>query len=129
MNTNVGDATYNTYALLQAAFNLAPSAGLLSEWVKKGIDGADLPVLAQDMINTYAPGVSNEVLVNHLYQTVVGATPSQAEVDAFSAQIGPGKTFATQGDLFAFAALHQLNTDELASIVGTPVALDLSQFV
>ena len=33
------------------------------------------------------------------------------------------------GDLFAFAALNELNTDEIASIVGTPIALDLSQFV
>jgi len=30
--------------------------------------------------------------------------------------------------LFAFAALHELNTSEIASIVGTPVALDLSPF-
>lgn len=128
-NTNAGDATYNIYALLQAAFNTAPSASLLSGWVKEGMDGSELPVLAQDMINTYAPGVSNEVLITHLFQTVVGITPSPADVDAFSALIGPGKTFATQGDLVAFAALHELNTAEIASIAGTPVPLDLSVFI
>lgn len=128
-NTNMGDATYNIYALLEAAFNAAPSANLLSEWVKEGMDGKNLATLAQEMINAYAPGVSNEVLITHLFQTVVGTTPSQADVDAFSALIGPGKTFATQGDLFAFAALNELNTNEIASIVGTPIALDLSQFV
>lgn len=128
-NTNVGDATYNIYALLQAAFNAAPSADLLSQWVKEDMNGANLATLAQEMINTYAPGVSNEVLITYLFQTVVGTTPSQADVDAFSALIGPGKTFATQGDLFAFAALNELNTNEIASIVGTPIPLDLSQFV
>lgn len=119
----------NIYALLEAAFNAAPSASLLSEWVKEGMDGKNLATLAQEMINAYAPGVSNEVLITHLFQTVVGTTPSQADVDAFNALIGPGKTFATQGDLFAFAALNELNTNEIASIVGTPIALDLSQFV
>ncbi len=128
-NTNAGDATYNTYALLQAAFNSAPSTDLLSQWVKEGMDGADLPVLAQNMINIYASGVSNEALITHLFQTVAGVTPSQQEVEAFGALVGPGKTFAAQGDLFAFAALHELNTHEIASIVGTPVALELSQFV
>lgn len=128
-NTNAGDATYNTYALLQAAFNTAPSSTLLSQWVKEGMGGANLPTLAQDMINTYAPGVSNEVLVAHLLQTVAGTTPTSADIATFSSLIGPGKTFATQGDLLAFAAQHELNTNEITSIVGTPIALDLSQFV
>lgn len=93
------------------------------------MDGDDAATLAQQMINTYAPGVSNETLIVHLFKTVAGISPTQAQVDEFSALIGPGKTFETQGDLVAFAALLDLNTDDFASIVGTPIALDLSQFV
>lgn len=128
-DTQEGGGTYNIYALLQAAFDQAPSSNLLSQWVKEEMDGDDLGGIAQNMIDTYAPGISNEVLINHLFQTVVGAAPSEAQVNEFSALIGPGNTFETQGDLFAFAALNELNTDDIASIIGTPIALDLSQFV
>lgn len=128
-DTQEGGSTYNIYALLEAAFDQAPSTDLLSQWVKEGMDGDDTAALAQQMINTYAPGVSNETLIVHLFKTVAGITPTQAQIDEFSALIGPGKTFATQGDLVAFAALLDLNTDDFASIVGTPIVLDLSQFV
>ncbi|MDP1559089.1 MAG: choice-of-anchor L domain-containing protein [Nitrosomonas sp.] len=129
LDTKAGGMTYNTYALLQAAFNAAPSTDLLSEWVKKEMTITDLSTLAQNMIDLYAPGISNQILVPYLYQSVAGFVPPQAEVDALIAQIGPGKTFATQGDLFAFAALHPLNTAEITSIIGAPLALDLSHFV
>ncbi len=128
-DTQEGGSTYNIYALLQAAFDQAPSTDLLSQWVKEGMDGDDAATLAQQMINTYAPGVSNEILIVHLFKTVAGISPTQAQVDEFSALIGPGKTFETQGDLVAFAALLDLNTDDFSSIVGTPIALDLSQFI
>ncbi|MDH5553123.1 MAG: hypothetical protein OEX82_07310, partial [Nitrosomonas sp.] len=65
----------------------------------------------------------------HLYQTIAGITPTQAQVDEFSTQIGSGNTFGTQGEFFAFAAGLELNTDEFASIVGAPLALDLGHFV
>lgn len=128
-DTQEGGSTYNIYALLEAAFDQAPSTDLLSQWVKEGMDGDDAAALAQQMINTYAPGVSNETLIVHLFQTVAGISPTQAQVDEFSALIGPGKTFATQGDLVAYAALLDLNTDDFVSIAGTPIALDLSQFI
>jgi hypothetical protein len=129
LDTQVGDATYNTYALLQAAFDNAPSTDLLSEWVANEITAANAVALAQEMINTLAAGVSNEALITHLFQTVAGTTPTQAQVDEFSTLIGLGNTFATQADLFAFAAGLELNTNEIASIVGTPLALDLGDFV
>lgn len=128
-DTEEGGSTYNIYALLQAAFDQAPSTDLLSHWVKEGMDGDDPAILAQQMIDTYAPGVSNDALISHLFQTVAGIVPTQSQIDEFSALIGSGNTFETQGDLVAFAALLDLNTDEFSSIVGTPIALDLSQFI
>lgn len=128
-DTEKGGSTYNIYALLQAAFDQAPSTELLSQWVKDGMGGDDLATLAQQMIDTYAPGVSNDALISHLFQTVAGIVPTQSQIDEFSALIGPGNTFETQGDLFAFAALLDLNTEEFSSVVGTPIALDLSQFI
>ena len=128
-DTEEGGGTYNIYALLQAAFDEAPSIGLLSQWVKEEMGGDDLPTLAEQMIDTYAPGVSNDALISHLFQTVAGIVPTPAQIDEFSALIGSGNTFETQGDLFAFAALLDLNTEEFSTIVGTPIPLDLSQFI
>lgn len=130
LDTQAGELTFNTYALLQAAFDQAPSTALLSEWVAKGMAAIDTATLAQEMIDTLAPGVSNNVLVTHLFQTVGGFTPTQAQVDEFSSLIGGvGNQFATQGDVFVFAAQHALNTNEFASIVGTALELDLNDFI
>lgn len=129
LDTQPGNATYNTYGLLQAAFNTAPSTDLLSEWVVKEMTAANTAALAQNMIDTLAPGLTNDTLVTHLYQTIAGITPTQAQIDELSTQIGPGNTFGTQGDFFAFAAGLNLNTDEFASIVGTSLALDLGHFI
>lgn len=129
LDTQVGGATHNTYGLLQAAFDTAPSTDLLSEWVVKEMTVANTAALAQNMIDTLAPGLSNDALVTHLYQTIAGITPTQAQVNEFSTQIGSGNTFGTQGEFFAFAAGLDLKTDEFVSIVGTPLALDLGHFV
>jgi len=129
LDTHAGDATYNTYALLNAAFDTAPSAEILSPWVVQEMTGASPATLAQNMIDTLAPGISNGILVTYLFQTVAGITPTQAQIDDFSALIGPGGIFPTQGDFFAAASQLELNTNEFASIVGTPIALDVSFFV
>lgn len=129
LDTQVGDATYNTYALLQAALDAAPSTQLLSQWVAKEMTAADAAALAQTIIDTAAPGISNAVLITHLFQTIAGVTPSQDQVNQISALIGPDNTFSTQGHLFAAASQLELNTSEFASIVGTPLELDSSFFV
>lgn len=132
LNTQTGGTTYGIYALLLAAFDSAPSTALLSQWVatskKQGI--TDLGDLGQLMIDTWAPGgLSNELLITHLYYTVAGLSPSAEDIATFSALIGPGNTFGTQGDLFAFAALLDPNIVGMTSIIGQPLALDLSYFV
>lgn len=129
LDTQVGDATYNTYALLHAAFDKAPTTGQLSQWVAQEMTGASTAELAQSMIDTLAPGIPNDVLITHLFKTIAGITPTQTQVEHFSALIGPGNTYPTQGNLFAFASQLDLNTSEFASIVGEPLALDLSFFV
>ncbi|MCB1986541.1 MAG: choice-of-anchor L domain-containing protein [Burkholderiales bacterium] len=129
LDTQVGDATYNTYALLQAALDAAPSQPLLSQWVAKEKTAPNAATLAQTIIDTAAPGISNATLITHLFQTIAGVTPSQEQVNQISALVGPGNTFPTQGHLFAAASQLELNTSEFASIVGTPLELDLSFFV
>jgi hypothetical protein len=49
-------------------------------------------------------------------------------VQSYVDQIGAGKTFATQGDLLAYAANLSLNTDGIAAIVGSVQQLDPNAF-
>jgi hypothetical protein len=84
--------------------------------------------LAQQMIDAYAPGVSSNDLVAYLYQQLTHQTATADVVQSYVDQIGPGKTFATQGDLLAYAANLTLNTDGVASIVGTAQQLDPHSF-
>jgi hypothetical protein len=84
--------------------------------------------LAQKMIDAYAPGISSPDLVSYLYQQLTHQAPTADVVQSYVDQIGPGKTFATQGDLVAYAANLSLNTDGIASIVGTVQQLDANAF-
>ncbi|HIJ90339.1 MAG: choice-of-anchor L domain-containing protein [Desulfobulbaceae bacterium] len=131
LDTQPTGMTYGACALLTAAFDSMPSTDLLSQWVAsaKGNGISDLSELGQLMIETLAPGISNETLVAYLYQTVVGITPSSSDVAYFSAMIGPGNTFGSQGAIFAYAAQLELNTANMSSIVGQPILLNLDYFV
>jgi hypothetical protein len=80
------------------------------------------------MIDSYAPGISSSDLVTYLYQQFTQQAPTADVVQSYTDQIGPGKTFATQGDLLAWAANLQINTEGVASIVGTVQQLDPHAF-
>ena len=67
-------------------------------------------------------------MVTILYQNIAGVAPSQDIVDSYVAQIGAGKQFASQADLFAYAATIEANTTGFADLVGTLVTLDLAYF-
>ncbi|HEY0883705.1 MAG TPA: choice-of-anchor L domain-containing protein [Ramlibacter sp.] len=129
LDTQVGEQTYNVYALLNAAFG-TPSAALLSDWLADAdmaAPGQDLGDLAQTLLNTYAGGASNEAVVAYLIQSIAGRAATQQEVQTFSGMIGT--TFETVGDLFARAAMLSLNTDKIAGIVGSIVQLDPVHYV
>ena len=81
------------------------------------------------MIDYYAPGVSNEALVTHLYFMVAGVMPSVETVQLYAALIGPGQQFETQGDIFAFAASLVENTSQMpVDFVGSIQVLDPGWF-
>lgn len=85
LDTQAEDATYNTYALLHAAFDTAPTTGQLSQWIVQEMTGVNAAALAQNMIDTLAPGISNEILITHIFKTVAGITPTQVQVEKLSA--------------------------------------------
>ncbi len=115
-------------ALLQAAFGHAPDQSLLSRWTAQADASSSMAVLGDKMIAAYAAGVSSTELVTQLYVNVTGQAPTQSQVANFVSQIGAGKQFATQGDLFAYAASQSMNTDHIAHIVGSVQQLDASWF-
>lgn len=127
-DTAAGGNTYAAYALLNAAFNTAPDAQLLGRWTAY-LDqlGGNAAGLAQALIDYYAPGVSNEALVAYLWSTVVGGPIGTADLAAFVGLIENGSY--TQATLTELAAMHPLNTNEFAAIVGQAVMLDPAGFV
>ena len=80
------------------------------------------------MVEAYAPGIASSDLVAYLYQQFTHEAPTADVVQSYVDQLGPGKTFATQGDLVAWAANLSLNTDGVASIVGSVQQLDPHAF-
>ena len=114
-----GGHAWQAAALFHAGFGVLPGRSDLSLWISVADQSASMGALAQQMINTYAPGVSSASLVSYLYQQLVHAPPTAQTVQGFVDQIGPGRTFATQGDLLAFAAALPLNTDGMVGFVGS----------
>lgn len=90
--------------------------------------GADPGDVAQSLIAYYAPGVGNEVVVSHLFQSIVGRAATQEEVQTYTSMIGPGAAFETAGDLYAYAALEGIDTARIAGIMGSIQPLDASYF-
>jgi len=129
LDTNAGEGTWNAMALVNAAFGGLSDNAVLSKWAAAADDAASITGLAQSIISFYAPGgVSDSDVVTILYQNIAGVAPSQDIVDSYVAQIGAGKQFASQADLFAYAATIEANTTGFADLVGTLVTLDLAYF-
>jgi hypothetical protein len=127
-DTQVGEDTWQAYALLKAGFDTVPTKALLSQWVRQADASANMEDLAQSMLDFYAPGISASSLVSYLYGTLAGISPTQAQVQEFVGLIGPGKTFTKLGDLFAFAASLDINTNTFAEFVGSIQSLDPNLF-
>ena len=132
LDTGPTGTTYEVYALLEAALNTAPTRAMLSQWVANAdaqfASGHDLGDVGQAIIDYYAPSASKEQIVTVLYQNVVGVTPSGDTVASLAAQVGPGHTFETLGDLYATASLLSFNTDEILTVVGSVQQLDAAYF-
>ncbi|MDB5874175.1 MAG: uncharacterized protein JWQ07_3617 [Ramlibacter sp.] len=115
-------------ALYHLAFGSLPGLADLSHWTAQADDSASMGVLAQKMIDQYAPGISADSLVAYVYSQLVHVQPSPETVRTFVDQIGPGKAWASQADLVAFAASHALNTDAMVGFVGSVQPLDSAYF-
>jgi len=123
-----GAHTWDAAALFHAGFGALPGTHELSMWTSLADRAPSEAALAQDMIDFYAPGVSTAALVTDLYIQLVHAAPSAETVQSFVDQVGPGRTFQTQGDLMAFAANLSLNTDAMAGFTGSIQPLDSGFF-
>ncbi|MBG9386873.1 calcium-binding protein [Caenimonas aquaedulcis] len=123
-DTQPGDAAWQAMALLTAGFGQAGAMAQLDFWLGASHQGLSMPVLGQQLIDFYAPGVPNASLVAYLYNSIVGVAPDAATVDQYAGEIGAAKTFATQGDLLAFAANLSFNTDHMVGFVGSVPHLD-----
>ncbi len=123
-----GGKTGQMLALAFTTFGIVPDTLALSQWVHKADSISGLDALAQTFIDTLAPGVDNEGVVNFLYQRVMGQAPSAQQVEELAALIGPGKAYATQGAFLAAVAKLPIATEGLASLVGVALPLDASAF-
>jgi hypothetical protein len=128
LDTHIGEHTWEAAALFHAGFGVLPGIEDLSHWTAQADQSSTMGELAQKMVDFYAPGISSSDLVAYLYQQLTHETPTTDVVQSYVDQIGPGKTFATQGDLVAYAANLPINTAGVVSIVGTAQALDPNAF-
>lgn len=126
-DTTPGGHTYAVLAMWQAAFNSAPSVQDLSRWTAT-LDrlGGNTRDLAQTLITTYAPGVPDDVLVAYLWSTIIGGTIPADQLNAFVGLVANG-TY-TQAGLLELVSTLELNTVEIAGLVGQPATLDPTFF-
>jgi serralysin len=125
-DTHPGEPGWQTDALLWAWFGNAPTSQLLSQWMPLSTQASGMAQLGQQMLDSYAPNVSTGALVTHLFGTLLGTAPTAGQVSEYVDQVGVGKPFETNGDLFAFAAGHPVNTDRMVGLVGSIQQVDLT---
>ena len=127
-DTRPADHTYLAYAMFNAGFNRGPDVDELSLWTSTldRLDGSTRD-LAQVMINHYAPGVPNDVLIAHLWSTIVGGTIPPSALTLYTGLLVDG-TY-TQASLLDFVAGLPENTSEIVDIVGQTLSLDPIYFL
>jgi hypothetical protein len=125
---SAGGHAWQAAAVFHAGFGVLPGVADWSRWTADADHAGSMGALAQHMIDAYAPGVSSADLVTALYRQLAHADPSAQTVQSYAGQVGPGQTFATQGDLVAWAASLPVNADAIAGIVGTAQPLDPAWF-
>jgi hypothetical protein len=122
-----GDVDFGVYAMLYAGFHTTPTQALMSFWMADAeVHDGDLGAVGDDMISTYAPGLSSSQIIAYLYHNIVGTDADAGTVAALNSLVTGENTL---GDLFAAGAQLALNTDNIASVVGSIQMLDHSYFV
>jgi hypothetical protein len=116
------------YTLFSALMDRSPDRHELSVWTRKADELGDYGALAQNMVDTLKPGMDTATLVRQVGSNLVGEPVGDAFVAEFSAMVGAGKPFATQGALIAAAAALPLATDPLVALVGSLQQLSVDVF-
>ena len=125
-----GGNTWWAASLYHLAFGTLPDREDLSRWTAQADQLGSPVALAQAMIDTYAPGISNHDLVAYLYEQLADTAPTESQVQWYLSQMPPsppsrgGPYYPTQGDLMAFAARHSLNEAGLAGFTDSVQQLD-----
>lgn len=125
-DTQPGQNTYLAYAMFNAGFDRGPDAAELALWTSQLDRLGNTRDLAQAMINYYAPGVSDEALVAHLWGTIVETPIPLEALEQYVGLVGNG-TY-TQASLLELVTTLDLNTVELVGVLGQTLSLDPSFF-
>lgn len=119
LDTSAGGKVFQAAALWRAAFGTLPGRVELSHWAAVADGSADMQALAASMLDSLAPpGITNADVVSHLYVQLVGHAPTADVVNTYASQIGVGKTWSSQADLFAWAASQDLNVQSMIEDAG-----------
>jgi hypothetical protein len=125
-DTLPGGNTYLAYALFNAAFNQAPDTAALSRWTAQLDRLGNLTDTAQALINAYAPGVPDDVLVSYLWSTIIGGAIPADALATYTGLLANGSF--SQGSILALVTTLEFNTVEIAGIVGQTLTLDPAYF-
>jgi hypothetical protein len=109
-DTGPNEPSWEAYMLLKAGLGTSPPGSLLGVWLPTAVDDLPMGDLAQQMLNYYAPGISTAAVVDFLFQRVLHVPPTAEQASFVIDLVGPGKYFANNGDLFAYAASMDQNT-------------------
>ncbi|MDO8420173.1 MAG: Calx-beta domain-containing protein, partial [Rubrivivax sp.] len=122
-DTLPGGNTYQAWAMLNAGLDSPPPLAELSQWTAQ-LDrlGGNQRELAQSIINHYAPGVPDDLLVAYLWGTIVG-TPIPQDMLSFIVGLVADGSY-TQASLLEAVSNVDLNTVELVGMLGQTVLLD-----
>ena len=128
-DTQQGQATWEAMALLNSVLGSTGNGQLLAQWSAAAEDASSFDALANSFLNYYFPsGLPTETLVSHLFTTLIGVAPTDAQLNELVGSIGAGKAFADNAAFLSVAAQLDLNTNDLAQLVGTIVGLDYQTY-
>jgi Ca2+-binding RTX toxin-like protein len=136
LGSSPGGDTWWAASLWHLGFGTLPGMADLSRWTAQADQLGGRPgALAQKMVDTFAPGISNADLVTYLSELHAGTAPTDAQVQSYVRTIAPSPQpagtspwFATQGDFLAFVAQWAFNEAGLVGFTGSVQQLDPAMF-
>jgi hypothetical protein len=135
--TWAGGNTWWAASLWHLGFGAVPGMEDLSRWTAQAdLHDGNPGALAQAMIDTFAPGISNRDLITYLYELHAHTPPTDAEMQHYLSEIAPSPPpgggsapwFSNQGDFLAFVAQMDFNQAGLVGFTGSVQQLDPAMF-